>query len=136
MTPGAIFAELVRLQDDYAAKEIAARMKKATSPQAIARDAALKAYEDFKRGLVTDFRIMLAAVSESRVGLDEITRAVVQDLADRLNFEAVASQAHYANVKAAECRMEAEQLRREVEELRRTVEKMQYEAESRLKLVG
>ncbi len=139
MTPGTLFAELVRLQDDYSAKSEAARMKRPTSPQGIAKKAAEDDYFDFQRRIARDFFVMLACAAEDRGGrgLDDIADRVARVLIDRINFDAVAAQAHYANVKISEARMESEQLRRDVEELRRSVEVMQRESEpGRLKIVG
>lgn len=117
-----IFEELVRLQDDYAEKSKAANGAGPTSPDAIAKEAALKAYNDFKREMTMDFRVMLGCAAEDKCGaLEQIVRAVVAELADRLDFDAVSAQAHHANVKLAECRMAVEDLKRDVEAMRKVI---------------
>lgn len=117
-----IFAELVRLQDDYAEKSRAANGKPPGSMEAVALDACLVAYDDFKRKASRDFRTMMGiAAREGRGALEEITSMVVAELADRLDFDAVSAQAHHAKVKAAEVRMELENLKREVKEMRKFI---------------
>lgn len=134
MTPGSIYAELVRLQDEYGKKCSAARMKRATSIQGIEQKAAADAYDDFKRLVARDLFVAFACASEVKGGLDELADRVARVLVDRLDFNAVSAQVHHASVKAMESRHEMEQLRREVDELRRMVEVTIRERE--LKLVG
>lgn len=117
-----IFEELARLQDDYAEKCRAANGASPTSPDAVAREASLMAYNAFKREMTQDFRVMLGCAAEAKCGaLEEIVRAVVAELSDRLDFDAVSAQAHHAKVKAAEVRMELDDLRREVIEMRKFI---------------
>lgn len=118
---GWLFDELVRLQEDWSAKEAEARGCKPGSMERVSADQAMEAYNEFKWKAARDFRIGMQAAADNKLAIEEITRKVAAEIWDRLNIEGIRAENNAAVQKATEVRHEMESLRREVVQMRRTI---------------
>lgn len=130
---GPIFRQLSALQDECKRTDDAARKNTPGSMSDLEANMAAERYLAFLRETAIDFEIMARAATERPASMDWLVNKVAAALVDNLNFDAVASQANFANKAVMEARHEAEDLRREVAELRKMVDRLAMLDEQRAK---